>query len=178
MKRIDLTNTYIGKLHVLEKAGNRVGTSQSKTRWIVECFCGSIFETDTGDLTRKDGKARISCGCLNWRKGTDSPFWSGHGQLSLTYFNALRRSAEKRGIPFELSIEQAYNAFVSQQGICTLTGRVIDLNTSASIDRIDSRRGYLTDNIQWLHKDINRLKSNWTQDEFIALCKEVTRYNE
>ena len=49
---------------------------------------------------------------------------------------------------------------------------------TASVDRIDSTKGYLKGNVQWVHKSINQMKSNRTDEEFIALCKAVALYNE
>ena len=48
---------------------------------------------------------------------------------------------------------------------------------TASLDRIDSSRGYVIDNIQWVHKDINWLKNDWSQKEFIELCSRVANHN-
>lgn len=43
-----------------------------------------------------------------------------------------------------------------------------------TIDRIDSAKGYVKGNIQWIDKDINRIKLNLTDTEFIEWCKIVT----
>ena len=47
--------------------------------------------------------------------------------------------------------------------------------TTASLDRIDSSRGYDADNIQWVHKDINWMKQDFSQSEFIAYCRRVSK---
>ena len=63
-----------------------------------------------------------------------------------------------------------------QKGCCNLTGLSIILpkggnhENVASLDRIDSSRGYIKDNIQWVHKDINRMKWDFPQDKFVKLC--------
>ena len=45
--------------------------------------------------------------------------------------------------------------------------------TTASLDRIDSGKGYIVGNVQWLHKDINKMKLHHNQEYFIKLCKMV-----
>jgi len=45
--------------------------------------------------------------------------------------------------------------------------------TTASLDRIDSTKGYTLDNIQWVHKTLNRLKMNLDNQEFIEWCKKL-----
>ena len=42
--------------------------------------------------------------------------------------------------------------------------------TTASLDRIDSLLGYTIDNVQWVHKDINRIKFDMSQCRFVELC--------
>jgi len=54
-----------------------------------------------------------------------------------------------------------------------------DSEKTASLDRIDSNyeKGYLRGNVQWVHKDINRLKMNRSDDSFIAICARVFFHN-
>ena len=49
---------------------------------------------------------------------------------------------------------------------------------TASLDRIDSTRGYTVDNIQWIHKDLNRMKWNLPNDYFINICTLVANHNK
>jgi phosphoglycerate-specific signal transduction histidine kinase len=51
-------------------------------------------------------------------------------------------------------------------------------NQTASLDRIDSKLPYTYNNIQWIHKDINRMKNAYRQDYFIQLCGMVVNYNK
>ena len=48
---------------------------------------------------------------------------------------------------------------------------------TASLDRIDSDGAYTIDNVQWIHKDINRMKSNLKQENFIEYCRLIALYN-
>ncbi len=49
---------------------------------------------------------------------------------------------------------------------------------TASLDRIDSTKGYTLDNIQWIHKDLNKMKMNFANDYFIKTCKLVAENNK
>ena len=57
-----------------------------------------------------------------------------------------------------------------------VTGR-----TTASIDRIVSRypngqpADYTLDNIQWVHKTINRMKNKYSDAVFIRFCEHVAK---
>jgi hypothetical protein len=50
-------------------------------------------------------------------------------------------------------------------------------NRTASLDRIDSSKGYTKNNIQWIYKPINSMKRDYTQERFIELCKLVAKNN-
>jgi hypothetical protein len=51
-------------------------------------------------------------------------------------------------------------------------------DVTASLDRIDSFKPYTDDNIQWVHKHINAMKLNHSEEYFIELCKIVANYNK
>ena len=46
---------------------------------------------------------------------------------------------------------------------------------NAYLDRRDNTRGYEADNVQWVHRDINRMKSDFAEDYFRRLCAAVAR---
>jgi hypothetical protein len=48
---------------------------------------------------------------------------------------------------------------------------------TASLDRIDSSKGYTLGNIQWVHKWVNLMKQDMTDQEFIEWCKTITNFN-
>lgn len=55
-----------------------------------------------------------------------------------------------------------------------LTDKKTTRNRTASLDRIDSSKGYKIENIQWVHKDINQMKSALENNKFIELCELVS----
>jgi hypothetical protein len=85
-------------------------------------------------------------------------------------------------LEFDLTNEYIHNLFLNQDQKCNLTGWEINLFNenqpiTASLDRIDSKKGYIKNNVQWLHKDINCIKLDFSQGEFIRLCKDVANFN-
>jgi hypothetical protein len=80
----------------------------------------------------------------------------------------------------------AWEVFESQDGCCALTGIKLNLPTkqtdklhsNASLDRIDSDKGYVEGNVQWLEKRINMMKRNLPSNIFIELCRMVAKHNE
>lgn len=47
---------------------------------------------------------------------------------------------------------------------------------TASLDRIDSTKGYVEGNVQWIHKRLNIMKGKSTDVTFIKDCERVVRY--
>ena len=70
------------------------------------------------------------------------------GELSLTQYTRLKRSAEKRNYEFSVSIEYLWNLYLRQDKKCAITGDSIPNIRDASLDRIDSNLGYIEGNVQ------------------------------
>ncbi len=175
MRKIDLSGHVYGNLTVVKEAPRR---GRAHRHWIVLCVCGGSAEVSGMDLRRKDGKNRVSCGCMNHPRGKSSPLWKSHNDIPLSYFNHVRDSARSRGIPFEVTLDTLQSQWDVQGGECYLTGRTLVLSATASLDRVDNARGYSPDNVAWCHKDLNRMKNSHSLQEFLSICREVVRHNE
>lgn len=82
-----------------------------------------------------------------------------------------------------MTVQDAWKLFEKQNRKCALTGEELtfskknnEYDGTASLDRIDSSKGYTLDNVQWVHKKINMMKWDLKQDEFISWCKKVGLY--
>ena len=111
--------------------------------------------------------------------------WKGYKEISGSFFRLAKRGAKERGIEFSVTIEQIWKQFILQKRKCALSGlplffkkRHISKNHNASLDRIDNNKGYILNNIQWVHKDINKMKLDHTQNYFIEMCKLVAYNNQ
>ncbi len=142
------------------------------------CSCGETKLVKISHLT--SGKTR-SCGCANklFKVGNQSHKWKGCGDIPAGYWNRVVRQATERGIEITVSIEHASAILEQQNGQCALTGLPIQFrqrwNTTASVDRIDSEKGYIPGNIQWLHKDVNLMKNKFSLQRFLEICELVTK---
>lgn len=155
-------------------------TDKKNTYWLCECECGVRKTYTTGNLI--DGKLR-SCGCSKIKIGPQHKNWNGVGDLTGGFYHNIKCQAKRKKIDFNVSKEFLWNLFEKQNSKCALTG--LDLlmpvksddvkngNKTASLDRINSDIGYLEDNVQWVHKDINMMKQSLQQSKFIDYCKLV-----
>ena len=173
----DLTGQKFHYLTVKYRAGaNRQGSST----WLCECECGTEKVYSSDHLTRKKSPVK-SCGCKAIRSGKDHSQWGGCGEISASWFYRVlreRKQGDRTRVPVEITVEDAWNLFLEQDRKCALSGEKLEISNThkyntASIDRIDSSKGYVLGNIQWVHKHINFMKYTHTQDYFIELCRKV-----
>lgn len=120
-------------------------------------------------------------------KGASHANWKGYGEISGSKWNAVKKHLvrENRTIEFNITIEYAWNLFLLQNRKCALTGielvfhlkkrKADDPQTTASLDRIDSSKGYIEGNVQWVHQHINIMKHHYSQEEFISMCNLVAK---
>ena len=191
MKIVDLKGKRFGKLLVIKLAGS--SRSGSKL-WECKCDCGNEKMVTTRHLNRDPNKSTVirSCGCLNPNKklGVNSPWFIGYGRISRGYFTRhIRKSARERskgGKTIEITIdeEHLHHLFEKQGGKCAYSGMDItlpkkwdDKDYNASVDRIDSGKGYVEGNVQFVHRHINIMKNIYSNDYFIDLCKKVASNN-
>jgi hypothetical protein len=144
--------------------------------WTVECECGySGVRNTTRLLTGKSTQCE-ACGHRRpWKQSGWEYIWV-----------RVLGNAKMRGIEVLVSEEEARSLLESQRFLCALSGFPLvvaesgieatrKLNTTASLDRIDSAKPYEHGNIQWIHKEINRMKNKYSQQRFIEVCRGVAR---
>ena len=117
--------------------------------------------------------------------------YKGYEELSGTRWSSYQVGAQRRGFEFNITIEYAWELFLNQERRCALSGVPIDFDMSldnlrktghqgglASLDRIDSKQGYIGGNIQWIHKDVNKMKMDLPQERFLEIVKQISKYKQ
>lgn len=115
--------------------------------------------------------------------GENNYQYKGYKGISGSHWHRIKRNAKRRGFGVGISIEYCWGLFEKQKAKCALTGmnicfssRVKNYDGTASLDRIDSSKGYVLDNVQWVHKDINKMKWDTSDEDFIKNCEAVIAY--
>jgi len=186
---INHTGKKIGSLTAI-KPSEIIG---KKGYWLFECSCGNMKDLPVGSVFNVPENRRgiVTCGCGRGRapkpKGSNHKSYKGYMELSGTTFNRYRQGARNRKIDFNITIEEIWNQFILQNKKCKFTGIVLTLtdsnrdsygyNDTASLDRIDSSKGYNKDNVQWVHKKINIMKMSMSDEELINWCKIIAEHN-
>lgn len=91
-----------------------------------------------------------------------------------------RWRAQKDGLEFSISCSDLVALYVSQEGRCAITGETLTMScgkgrlpSNLSIDRIDSSRGYVKDNVQLATFMANTIKRDLTMDGLRDFCIKV-----
>ena len=180
-KKIEIGNKF-GKLLVIEEVEER---KSGGIRYKCLCDCGSTHEAFATHLRRG---LITHCGCSRI-KGAKHHQWSGVGEISGEFWwSHVVRSAngsksnnrERKPKELTLTIQEAWDLFLNQNRKCALSGIELifpskwkDKSWTASLDRIDSSKGYILGNVQWVHKDVNIMKNKFNQDYFTETCKLI-----
>ena len=101
-----------------------------------------------------------------------------HHAIPVTWFSMKQKCGASRGYLWTITIEDIWNLYEDQEGLCALSGVPIKwadrgLTATVSIDRIDSSEGYVLENVQLVHKDVNFMKQQFDQEYFINMCKAI-----
>lgn len=118
-------------------------------------------------------------------RGNKHPKWTGYGEISGQFWNQIVKGAKKRKYKIEITIKEAWEQVLKQNKKCAISGLDLvfktfgrDKNHNASLDRIDSSKGYTLNNIQWVHKDLNIMKQSYSNEYFIKMCSLVGNFNK
>ena len=173
----DLIGKNFGELTVI-KFDNE---STKKRRWIVKYNgykCGKEYSLLEHHLIY--GKITTCYNCVAKKRRLKNT-------ISSAIWYRIKKRYKDNSIKISPLITKEYlwDLYIKQNKKCALSGIDIYLASSsvnkkentASVDRIDSSKGYIPDNVQWVHKKINKMKLDYSQNYFIELCGLVAKNN-
>lgn len=173
-------------------------TKDKKVMYHVKCNCGKEHYVRAYFLEKGRQKSCKSCASkINYNNTKNSNKKNnfikikheGIGNFTKTTYWYIKNCAKRRNIEWneELTIEYLWNLLQKQSSKCKLSGLPIELTESrknnninfeemtASLDRIDSTKGYEINNVQWVHKDVNKMKNKFKEDYFFSLCEKIVK---
>jgi len=171
MRKLTIGEVF-GKWTVIED-----GPFLKEKYWTVRCACGYEATRRVSQLVQGRTNSCRTCSA-KVREATQRHYVNG---LSPHILTVCKGHAVRRGIPVEISFEDVVDIWTQQNGLCKYSGvpltyrphqRASGENT-ASLDRIDSSKGYVKGNIQFVHKRISFMKNDMTEDVFIEWCRKV-----
>lgn len=143
---------------------------------------------------RQRGSKCPNCRKLNQR-GSKNHAWTGYGEISGRQWHCIQYEASKQRrnrrytvarppLEFTITIEYIWDLFLKQDRKCALSGEPLTMwhkvdgkiVGNASLDRIDSSKGYTKENVQWIDKKLQHVKTKLSDAEFIAICQKVAAH--
>lgn len=151
----------------------------------VSChFCGKLFIKEMREYKRrlKVGGEFFYCNseCFNQLERTDelSPF------RSFVYMS--KKNGKKKHLEFNLDVNYLKEIWESQRGICPYSNLPMKLARtekerdyspeSASLDRIDSTKGYVVGNVEFVCLSINYAKHNFDKQDFVNFLSKLKSF--
>lgn len=135
----------------------------------------------TGIKYRKDNKNKIILKNQKYAQHTKAhPEFINYPNK--WYLNRLISNAKKRNISFNLTYQELLESNHCQNCyFCEIELKFTKLaiqapgNHNASLDRIDSSKGYEIGNIQWTCVNCNLMKKKFTDEQFIQMCNRIAK---
>ena len=147
-------------------------------RWYKPCVsCGEMQSYLRKNYAVASLNLNKECkACSN--KKTDNCHRGFYENIRTSWFHSKKLSANNRNLEFSILIDELWDIYLKQNKKCALSGidigwEKVGQKHTASIDRIDSSIGYIKENIQLVHKDVNFMKQNFDQNYFITMCKAI-----
>ena len=172
----DISGKKFGKLEVIKRTEKRSGKNNQYYLWECKCECGNTTYTEAYKLKRGRKK---SCGCL---EGAGRPYnFKDDRKVVLwqrLYSNTIQKRSKKNGYKTDIKLEKFIEISKQNCFYCgdkevqeakdnangkTITDTVIRFN---GIDRIDSSKGYMLDNVVSCCKHCNTAKNTMSQESF------------
>lgn len=112
------------------------------------------------------------------RKYKDTHVELRHRDMKSHLRYILGKARLRKKHEFDITPEDLYELWDKQNGLCAyskqpLTNEVNHLQM-ASLDRIDSKQGYVKSNIQLLCFAVNKMKQEFSEEDFFKFCFFIT----
>jgi hypothetical protein len=183
---VDITGQRFGRLTALFYAGQ--GTTRPDRLWLCKCDCGETTTARYHSLVSGD---TTSCGCYsreNLLQNRSKGGWNKKPEGEACFNNLFLRAknnAKSRKHSFELT-KAEFRALT--QSDCYYCGQAPSQIIRAKgtngvyayngIDRIDSKRGYVIDNVRACCKTCNNAKSTLSEQEFFQWLDRIVAYRQ
>jgi hypothetical protein len=146
----------------------------------------NLFDNNSqeSNIFYRDGKDRRCKNCKNlqYKKRLLNNNSTTFEQLLNKRFLGLKDRAKRLKLEVNIDLDYLKQIWNKQEGKCALSqinmtylsnkGRIL---TNLSIDRIDSKKGYIKDNIQFVCISVNQMKSDLTLDELYFFCESILK---
>ena len=165
-----LENSLVSTFKRLKTFEGMTADSYPHPLFIYECtFCEKEYGPNQLNQIKKYAEtACCSGGKYNVR---------GHGEVSSYRIKLIYSVASKRNLECIVTSKYLHELWLAQNKKCWYTGDDIESIELASLDRTNSNLGYVPGNVRWVLRDINTMKWNLSEKNFLEFCSKVHNYH-
>lgn len=178
-------NSYLVKIGDVYKnwkviAGPSYENKRHNRMYKARCLkCGKHERWFTASELTNPNVSKCCCHCTGKERSETLQKNNGKiGDLCKGQVGRIEQNAKVRGIEFNLTIKYLWELFQKQKQICAITGEFIPNIKQASLDRIDSSKGYIEGNVQWVTIQANLSKHTMTMDQLYEFCEKVLKFRD
>lgn len=135
---------------------SKIKDTESKS--VLCCYCNLM-------RAKKRHELREMGLCLCGQKKLDN-----HSSCYDCYFSYITKRLGGRSKKFGFKLKEK---FEKQNGQCIYTGKQLILGLNASIDHIIPGKDHSIDNLQFVDRQINSMKTNMSHEEFLDMCNLI-----
>jgi hypothetical protein len=162
---------------------------ETECKYCLKNFLKKSHEFNKVEKVNGNHFCSISC-CRSYRNKTEKlenryniSIHSDNQKDEFTLFRYHLKLCKQRKKEFNISLQDLKDQWEKQKGICPYFKISLKLLLhkhsekpsvyNASVDRIDSTKGYIKGNIQFVSCSANYLKSQFSHEEMLDLCKLI-----
>ena len=141
------------------------------------CKCNSFVRWMQANELMDPNSSFMCLKCSQAERGKKERLANGGTEyLSINKYHKWEKSAKRRNYEFSVSIEYLTELYLSQDKKCAITGEYLPDLEKASLDRIDSTKGYVQGNLQWVTIQANLSKHIMSMENLYEFCKKVLNH--
>lgn len=193
IKHEKFIGTVIGKVTVIEFSH---AVEKNKRFWYYykyKCICGTIETATKHGLSQSKNRDTYCCSVCRKNKTSEWAKWHSvkyidpiEAKCSVLHSN-YRSRAKRKNWEFNLTFQEFKNLVLSNCYYCNLEPNKCRLDRAKSrkgisriyfngIDRIDSNKGYIINNVVSCCEDCNKAKRNLSNKQFLELIKRIYEF--
>ena len=184
---IDMSGKKIGMLTVIKEVPSRLkGKNKFRARFLCQCECGTLKEVDGANLRAGD---TISCGCYRKliRKQVMREYHARKNPYSVEnrYYNGYKSDTKRNNRKFNISFKKFMEMIQLKCHYCGSKPNLKIFNKGKSrfkivngIDRINSNKGYLINNIITCCSKCNLMKNVFSVNDFLSHVDKIYKYSK
>lgn len=158
----------------------RIYRDLKNSRYMAECLCTCGQIKPNASFRNLQRGATTHCGC---NPGKRQPTQSVQVTLRNALIHSYKGNARAKGLDFTLTVDECEELFQAPCYFCGIPPAkdftkkpYQEAYRYSSIDRIDSSQGYVPSNVASCCTPCNMLKSNQTNDEFLAHIHRIASH--